>query len=96
MGRPDSGISWDGGFWDDMARAARLPVGTVPRAGAVVTFDPGTMDAGALLGHVAYVERVNGDGTFTISEMNAPYPWQVTYRTIPVAAIAGGGIAFVY
>lgn len=47
MGRPDPGVSWNGGFWDDMARAARLPVGTVPRPGSVVTFDPGTLRAGA-------------------------------------------------
>ena len=97
MGRPDPGISWNGGAWDDMARAARLPVGTAPRAGAVVTFDPGTMGAGAETGHIAYVQSVDsGDGTFTVSEMNAPLPWQVTYRTIPIDAIAEGGISFVY
>ena len=97
MGRPDPGISWNGGAWDDMARAARLPVGTEPRAGAVATFDPGTMGAGAETGHIAYVQSVDsGDGTFTVSEMNAPLPWQVTYRTIPIDAIAEGGISFVY
>lgn len=97
MGRPDPGISWNGGAWDDMARAARLPVGTEPRAGAVAAFDPGTMGAGAETGHIAYVESVEpGDGTFTVSEMNAPLPWQVTYRTIPIDAIAQGGISFVY
>ena len=97
MGRPDPGISWNGGAWDDMARAARLPVGTEPRAGAVVAFDPGTMGAGAETGHIAYVESVEpADGTFTVSEMNAPLPWQVTYRTIPIDAIAQGGISFVY
>jgi surface antigen len=96
MGRPDLGISWDGGFWDDMARAARLPVGSLPRAGAVVTFDPGVMGADLATGHIAYVDSVNGDGTFTVSEMNAPFAWVVTYRTIPTAAIAQGGINFVY
>lgn len=39
---------------------------------------------------------MNGGGTFTISEMNAPYPFQVSYRTIPESVIAQGGIAFVY
>jgi surface antigen len=97
MGLPDLGISWDGGSWDNMARAARLPVGTIPKAGAVVAFDPGTLGASAPTGHVAYVESVDdGGGTFTVSEMNAPVPWQVTYRTIPAAAIAQGGITFVY
>jgi surface antigen len=95
MGLPDLGISWNGGSWDDMARAARMAVGTVPRAGAVVTFDPGVLGTSAATGHIAYVETVD-DGTFTVSEMNAPLPWQVTYRTIPTAAVALGGISFVY
>jgi surface antigen len=96
MGRPDLGISWDGGFWDDMARAARLPVGTVPKAGALVTFDPGVMGADLTTGHIAYVESVNADGTFTISEMNAPLAGDVTDRSIPTAAVAQGGVNFVY
>ena len=96
MGLPDLGISWNGGSWDDMARAARMAVGTVPRAGAVVTFDPGALGTSAATGHIAYVEAVGDDGTFTISEMNAPLPWQVTYRTIRTAAVAQGGISFVY
>jgi surface antigen len=96
MGQPDLGISWDGGFWDDMARAARLPVGTVPKAGALVTFDPGVMGADLTTGHIAYVESVNADGTFTISEMNAPLAGDVTYRSIPTAAVAQGGVNFVY
>ena len=96
MGLPDLGISWNGGSWDDMARAARMAVGTVPRAGAVVTFDAGVLGTSAATGHIAYVEAVGDDGTFTISEMNAPLPWQVTYRTIRTAAVAQGGISFVY
>jgi len=95
MGRPDLGISWDGGFWDDMARAARLPVGTVARAGALVAFDPGVMGADLTTGHIAYVESGNDDDTFTISEMNAPLAGQVTYRTISMAAVADGGVNFV-
>ena len=31
-----------------------------------------------------------------ISEMNAPFPYLVTDRRIPAAAIADGGISFVY
>ncbi len=35
-------------------------------------------------GHVAYVERVNGDGSILISEMNYTYgPYNMNYRTIP-------------
>lgn len=52
-----------------------LAVGSEPRPGAV-----GTTTRGAL-GHVVYVESVNGDGTINISEMNAPVFGGVTYRT---------------
>ena len=97
MGLPDPDVRWDGGFWDDMARAARMPVGTTPKAGAIVAFDPGTLGAGPVTGHVAYVESVDDDnGTFTVSEMNVPTPWAVSYRKIPISAIALGGITFVY
>lgn len=41
-----------------------MAVGTEPRAGAV-----GTTTRGGL-GHVVYVESINGDGTINISEMN--------------------------
>lgn len=50
--------------WYYRAAAYGLPVGSQPRAGAV-----GTTTAGDY-GHVVYVERVNGDGTILISEMN--------------------------
>ena len=89
--------NWNGGFWDDTARAAGLEVGVVPRAGAVVAIDPGTQDIAAATGHIAYVESVDDDGgAFTVSEMNAPLPNVVSYRRIPTSAIARGGISFVY
>lgn len=50
--------------WYARAAAQGLPVGSTPRAGAV-----GTTTAGDY-GHVVYVERVNGDGSILISEMN--------------------------
>jgi hypothetical protein len=88
--------NWNGGFWDDTARAAGLAVGTVPVAGAIVTFDPGTQGITAATGHVAFVESVSADGSFVVSEMNAPLPYLVTERRIPAAAIARGGLSFVY
>jgi len=51
--------------WDDNARAAGIPTGYQPKAGAV-----GVQDT-APYGHVAWVESVNGDGTLTISQFNA-------------------------
>ena len=35
------------------------------------------------LGHVAYVEAVNGDGSMLVSDMNYPTWGRVTYRTVP-------------
>ncbi len=55
--------------WYFNAQRLGLPVGSEPRPGAV-----GTTTRGAL-GHVVYVESVNGDGTITISEMNALAGW---------------------
>jgi surface antigen len=55
--------------WYARARANGMAVGSTPQAGAV-----GTTTRGAL-GHVVYVESVNGDGTITISEMNASAGW---------------------
>lgn len=59
-------------YWN--AQRTGLPTGSTPVAGAV-----GTTTRGAL-GHVVYVESVNGDGTIQISEMNAPTWGAVTYR----------------
>lgn len=53
-------ISWLGG-----ARAAGLPTGSEPRAGAVVY----QLNIGGL-GHVAYVEKKNNDGSIWVSDMN--------------------------
>lgn len=50
--------------WYSRAAAMGMAVGSSPRAGAVGTTTRGDY------GHVVYVERVNGDGTILISEMN--------------------------
>ena len=40
-------------------------------------------------GHVAYVERINGDGSILISEMNyANGPYNMNYRTIPASEVS--------
>jgi len=50
--------------WYRRASGMGMAIGSAPRAGAVGTTDRGS------LGHVVYVESVNGDGTINISEMN--------------------------
>lgn len=61
--------------WYSRASGMGLAVGSTPKPGAVGTTTRGS------LGHVVYVESVNGDGTINISEMNAPTWGAVTYRT---------------
>lgn len=58
-------VSWGGNAveWWWSARGHR-PEGQVPVEGAIVVFNIGWV------GHVAYVEHVNLDGTFVVSEMN--------------------------
>jgi LysM repeat protein len=58
-------VTWGGNAWNwfDAANGIR-PEGHVPVAGALVVFHAGWF------GHVAYVENVNPDGSFLVSEMN--------------------------
>ncbi|MBJ7597726.1 MAG: hypothetical protein DLM67_25820 [Candidatus Nephthysia bennettiae] len=59
-------IPWlgDARQWYGQAQAYGWPTGQSPRPGAImVTYE-------SSWGHVAYVESVNGDGSWTVSEMN--------------------------
>lgn len=58
-------VTWGGNAWVWYAAAAGIrPEGHVPVEGSLVVFGIGWA------GHVAYVEHVNPDGSFVISEMN--------------------------
>lgn len=76
--------------WGKAARAAGVPVGSEPVAGAIVVFQPGQYGAGRPYGHVAYVESVSGS-QIRISEMNWGLTYaeesRVHYRTIPWAGL---------
>jgi CHAP domain len=59
-------VTWSGnaGQWYANASAQGYAVGPTPRAGSImVTWE-------SSLGHVAYVEYVNPDGSYVVSEMN--------------------------
>lgn len=59
---PWTGDAW---MWWGNARAMGYPEGQVPEPGAImVTWES------RVFGHVAYVEQVNADGSFVVSEMN--------------------------
>ncbi len=71
-------IPWYGNAieWWPNARAYGFAEGSAPQVGAVMV----TRESG--YGHVAYVESVNGDGSWTVSEMNYAGWGVVTRRTI--------------
>jgi surface antigen len=55
--------------WSGAARAAGFPVDGAPRVADIAVW-PRFGGGALLLGHVAYVESLNADGTFDVSEMN--------------------------
>lgn len=64
--------------WVNSAQNKGLQVDRTVKSGSVVVFQPGVAGAGGY-GHVAMVERVNADGSYTILEGNGP-------------AVYGGGL----
>ncbi len=64
--------------WYSRAQGGGMAVGNEPRAGAVLWH----ANLGGL-GHVAYVEAVNEDGSILVSDMNYPSWGRVTNRTVP-------------
>ncbi len=83
-------VPWSGDAWQWYGNAAAdgYSVGSRPAAGAImVTWESG-------IGHVAYVESVNNDGSWNVSEMNY-VGWGITSRR----TIRPGGvplIGFIY
>jgi hypothetical protein len=94
-GQPEDMGDWDARFWPANARLAGIPTGDTPRARALVVFQPGVLGAGPA-GHIAYVQRVEPDGSFLISEMHAPVLWRVTHRRLTAAEGRLPGVTFIY
>lgn len=62
--RPDVAVYGNAGYnWINSAQAAGKSTGSAPKAGAVAVTN----------GHVAYVESVNKDGSYVVSEMGWNY-----------------------
>lgn len=72
--RPDVPIYGNAGYnWIGAAQAQGKATGTAPQAGAVAVTN----------GHVAYVESVNPDGSYVVSEMGWNYqPGNYNQRTV--------------
>ena len=62
--------------WVSSARAMGIPTGSKPQAGAI----------GQSGNHVVYVEKVNNDGTVTVSDMNYAGIGVVTTRKAPASS----------
>ncbi|MFC3419366.1 CHAP domain-containing protein [Salinicoccus hispanicus] len=63
-------------FWAARAKTDGYTVNDEPAEGAILQTSRGE------IGHVAYIETVNEDGSIDISEMNYREPYEVTERTI--------------
>lgn len=67
--------------WDDNARAAGIPVDSVPRVGDIaVSHDGG-------YGHVSYVEAVYPDGTILVSQYNARWDGRYSEERLSTAGL---------
>lgn len=85
------GYAWDAWRWLGNAQRAGIPTGSTPVVGAIVVFPRGY--GGSSVGHVAYVEGVNPDGTYVVSERNWNYNHNVTRRLVYPGS---PGVAFIY
>jgi surface antigen len=88
-GYPD--YTWNAWHWLGNAQEAGIPTGDRPIAGALVVFPRGY--GGSAVGHVGYVERVNGNGSYVVSEMNWNGDPNVSERLVPRGV---PGVGFVY
>lgn len=86
--RPPTGPG-NAGDWAANARIDGYLVNAVPEVGAVAHWDAGTGEGGGL-GHVAYVEEINDDGTIRISEdfWRADASGRLTFRNVPIDAVS--------
>lgn len=79
-GQPISTYWYNAENWADNAAGDGYTVDHNPSAGSIMQTYEGPV------GHVAYVERVNSDGSILVSEMNySTPPGEVGYRTIPAS-----------
>ncbi|TDM12724.1 CHAP domain-containing protein [Macrococcus lamae] len=67
---------WDAKYWADRAKEDGYTVNHTPKPGSIMQSSRGS------LGHVSFIEKINSDGSFVVSEMNYSKPYEVTERTI--------------
>lgn len=77
--------------WLQNAQKEGYETGTIAKVDSIVTFDP-NVDGASSDGHVAFVEHVNSDGSFIISELATPNRYNYNIRMIKPKS----GINFIY
>ena len=85
-------VTWNGdaGYWYANASAQGYPVGPTPKVGAIMV----TWESWA--GHVSYVEAVNADGSWIVSEMNWVAFDVIDERTIKPGQLGQKLVGFIY
>lgn len=72
----------DAEYWAERAEDDGYLVNGIPEEGSLMQTERGE------IGHVAYIESVNDDGSFEVSEMNFLEAYKVSERTISAEAAA--------
>lgn len=85
-------VTWNGdaGYWYANASAQGYAVGPTPKVGSIMV----TWESWA--GHVAYVEAVNPDGSWVVSEMNWVAFDVIDQRTIKPGQLGSKLVGFIY
>jgi peptidoglycan DL-endopeptidase LytE len=85
-------VTWlgDAGYWYQNAAAQGYQVGPAPRVGSIMV----TWESWA--GHVAYVEAVNPDGSWVVTEMNWVAFDVIDERTIKPGQLGSKLVGFIY
>ena len=85
-------VTWtgDAGFWYQNASAQGYAVGPTPKVGSIMV----TWESWA--GHVAYVEAVNPDGSWVVTEMNWVAFDVIDQRTIKPGQLGSRLVGFIY
>lgn len=81
---------WNGKRWAENARRAGIPTGIIPVEGALY------VDTNGKYGHVAYVEHMNPDGSFQLSQHNLSGCGCSTATTTSTQYPGRSGVEFVY
>lgn len=84
----------NGGDWDTNARLQGFKVGKVPKVGSAVSMPHGSFGSTLQYGHIAFVEKVNKDGSFIVSEANVKGLGVISFRKFTKAE--GQRMDFIY